>query len=116
MNEIIFFVFLSTTMIIAFNLFALESNNPLSLQSIVGICVLICLLPLNFAYCYFADIVTANLYEIGDIFYNIAWYQLPVQMQIFLVLPIQRTGKRFRFQSLGIIDCSLAVFLSVGSI
>lgn len=113
MNEIILFVVVTSTMTLAFNLFALESNDLLSLQLYTGIGVLIFLLPMNFSYCYFAEMVASDLCGIGDVFYDSAWYRLPVKLQKVLILPIQRTGQEIRFRSFGFIDCSLAMFLKV---
>lgn len=113
MNEIIFFTLLTTLISFAFNLHALESNDLFSLQSIVGIVLMICMLPLNFGFCFLAELITANLYEIGDIFYDSPWYRLPAREQQIVIFPIHQTGQEFRFRSLGIIDCSLATFLSV---
>lgn len=113
MSEIIFIVLITNMMIIAFNLFAIESSKVFSLQTLVGVSLLICLLPVIFGYCFLAEVTTANLYGIGGIFYESPWYRLPVKHQRIVIFPIQRTEQTFRFQSLGVINCSLATFLSV---
>lgn len=56
---------------------------------------------------------TTDLLEIGDIFYNSAWYRLPIKEQRLLALPIQRSQREFRLSGLGFLDCSLAVYSSV---
>lgn len=71
------------------------------------------LLPMIFAFCFLAELITANLFHIGGIFYDSLWYQLPAKQQRIVIFPIQRGGRGFRFRSLGLIDCSLATFLSV---
>lgn len=113
MSETLFIAVLTSMIIIAFNLFALESNDLFSLQTFVGLILMVCLLPSIFVYCYLAESTTANLHEIGDIFYESPWYRLRVNQQPIVVCAIQRAGRVFRFRSLNLIECSLATFLSV---
>lgn len=113
MEEMIFFVILTSIIVIAFNLFAMESSDWMSLQTIVGIGTLSCLLPLDFVYCFCSEMVAACLYEIGDIFYDSAWYRLPVKYQRLTILPIQRAGREMQFKCLGLVECSLAMFATV---
>lgn len=110
MNEIIFIALLTSIIIIAFNLFALESNETFSVQALVGFFLMVCLLPLIFAICYFGETITTNLFDIGDIFYDSPWYRLPAEQQLLILLPIQRTGRYFRFKSMDLIECSLDTF------
>lgn len=114
-DEMILFTMATSTMNLAFNLFALESNDLISLEILSAVGVLAIMLLLNFSYCYFAEMVAAALYKIGDVFYDSAWYQMPVKLQKIIMLPIQRTGKEMRFRSFGFVDCSLAMFLMVNS-
>lgn len=97
----------------AFNLFAMESSDTMSLQTLVGTSALMCLLPLNFAYCYYAEMVCTSLFEVRLIFYSSAWYKLPVKQQQFIILPVQRAGRKMRFKCLGLVECSLAMFSTV---
>lgn len=113
MSEIIFVALLTSILIIALNLYALESNDLFSLQTGVGYALMMCLLPMIFAFCFLAERITTNLYEIGDIFYDASWYRLPAKQQRIVICPIQRAGQEFRFRSLGLVDCSLTTFLSV---
>lgn len=113
MSEVIFIVLLISIIIIACNLFALESNDLLSLQAIVGLAVMICVLPVIFVYCFLAEWIKKNLYDIGNIFYDSPWYRLPVKQQQIVIFPIQRAGQEFRFLCFGLIDCSLDTFSSV---
>lgn len=68
---------------------------------------------LTFAHYYLSERVTFDLLEIGAIFYNLTWYQLPVKQQRLITLPIARAQREFRLRNLNLSDCSLAVFLSV---
>lgn len=113
MSEIIFIALLTNIIILAFNLYAVESNDLFSLEAIVGSLTIVGLLPLTFGYCYLAELMTSSLDDIGDIFYNSPWYELPAKQQKIVILPIQRTGREFSFQCLGLIDCSLVTFSSV---
>lgn len=113
MDAILFIMTLTSTIVIAFNLFAVEMN-AISLETIVAFFDLFVTLSLSFAYCYLSDWITADLLEIGDIFYNSPWYRLlSTRKQRLLVLPIQRAHRLVRLRSLGLFDCSAAVFLSV---
>lgn len=114
MGEILFSLFLTCTIIIAFNLFALESNKLFSIQTVIAICDVTCLLPSNFTYCFLAEKVTADLLKIGDILFSSAWYQLPLAQQKLLIVSIQFAEREYRIKGLRLIDCSLGVFLSVG--
>lgn len=113
MSEIIFVALLTSMLIFAFNLYGLESNDLFSIQSAVGLALVLGLLPLIFAYCFLAESITVNLYDIGDIFYDSPWYRLPAKHQRIVILPIQRAGREFCFLCLGLVDCSLATFSSV---
>lgn len=113
MDGILFSMFVTCTVIIAFNLHVLGSNELFSLQTVVAICDVACLLPSSFTYCYQAEIVTANLLKIGDIVYGSAWYRLPVKQQQRLIFPLQRSQHIYRLKSLRLINCSLPVFWTV---
>lgn len=105
---------LSTTICIAFDLFAVELSDTLSLETVTAVTNLCVVLAIAFAYCYLSDWITADLLEIGNVFYSSPWYRLlSVKQQQLLVLPIQRANRLVRLRSLGLIDCSGAVFLSV---
>lgn len=101
------------TISIALNLYALELNNTISAEAMDALFDLFLVVMLMFTYCYLSERVTADLFDIGDIFYNVDWFQLPVNQQRFLVLPIQRSQRELRLQGLGLFDCSLAIFSSV---
>lgn len=101
------------TVSIAFNLFVFESNDKFNMEMVTASVDLSFMLGLTFVYFYFSERITADLSEVGEIFYNSPWYQLPVKQQKLMTLPIQRAQRVFRLQCLGLCDCSLAVFASV---
>lgn len=113
MDVILFNMSLSSTICISFNLYAVEISDILSLEVVVASFDLAITLGLLFAYCYLSDWMTADLFEIGYVFYNSSWYRLETKRQRLLVLPIQRANRLVRLKSLGLFDCSTAVFLSV---
>lgn len=115
MDEVLFYILLACSSIIAFDLIALESNDIFSLETAVTLYDLNTILAMTFIYCYSSEQITLMLYNIGDIFYNSMWYQLPVALQKPVIFPILRSSRVFRLRSLGLIDCSLPVFLSVNS-
>lgn len=57
-----------------------------------------------------SEMVTGALEDIGDLFYDVAWYRLPPKQQIRVGLSIQRAQKNFRMTGLGLVECSLRVY------
>lgn len=88
--------------------------EEISFNTFMSFAALLCSLIPTFLYCYFADGVTVNLFEIGDIFYKSMWYKLPNQKQRLLILPIQRSQRIFRLHGYKIVDCTLESFAAVG--
>lgn len=113
MEMIIFKITLTCTIVIASSLFVLELNVFLSIEALIAFINLICVLMPMVIYCYLSEWVTSDLLEIGDIFYNSPWHQLPSKEQRLVALPIGRAQRMFRLRGVGLIDCSLAVFSSV---
>lgn len=113
MEFILFNITFTCVIVIACNLYVLETN-ALSLATIVALVDMISIVGLTFTYSFWSDWITINLMDIGDIFYQSAWYRLPVKQQKRLVLPIQRAQRLICLRCLGLFDCSLPVFLSVG--
>lgn len=109
----LFVMALTCTMAVAMNLFAVELNGIFSMTTLVACIDLFSVNSLMVIYSYLSEWITSDLLEIGDIFYNSAWYQLPVNEQRLLTLPIGRAQREFRLSGLGLFDCSLAVFSSV---
>lgn len=112
--ELILFNITFTCIIgIAFNLSVIDLNDSLSLEIIVALADLLLILSLTLAYFYLSEWITSDLLEIGDIFYNAAWYRLPTMQQKLLIFPILRAGRPLHLKGLGFFDCSLALFASV---
>lgn len=101
-------------MMIAIFLIYLGLVNIVSIPGIGMITTIINLLVQLVIYCAFSEKVTNDLFESGDLFYESPWYRLPVKLQKLYILPVQRSQKEFRLSGLGIIECSLGVFASVG--
>lgn len=114
MNGVIFYQFVSCVAFIAFSLFAVDRNvGSFDFDTIFCVLTLAAALSSTFIYCYYADKITRNLIEIGDIFYHTNWYGLPLKAQKLLVFSIQIAQKPFLFSGYGIFDCSLEIFVSV---
>lgn len=113
MEFIIFNITFTCIIVIACNLFIIETNDALSFPIIVALADVITLVGLSFIYFYVSERITSKMMEIGDIFYHSAWYRLPTKQQSCLILPIQRAQREFRLRGLGLYDCSLPVFFSV---
>lgn len=114
MEGTIFNMTLNCTMIIAFNLCAIEFSGGPS----IGICIafmnMCTICSLTFSYFYLSECITTDLMAIGDAFYNSMWYDRFTSMQQKrLVLAIQRAQHQVRLTGLGLFDCSLPVFSAV---
>lgn len=113
MEMILFTLALTCTIVIALNLFVVELNGMLSMETLAAFIDLSGTLILMIIFCYLSECVTSDLLEIGENFYNSPWYRLPLKEQRLLVLSITRAQRVFRLKGLGLFDCSLAVFSSV---
>lgn len=92
---------------------AMTSNPHLNVNfgvMLFGLCVTILSI---YILCFLSENVTNTLEAIGDIFYNSAWYRLPPKQQELFIVPIQRAQINFRLSGIGIVECSLKVFLLV---
>lgn len=99
---------------IAFSLSAVDKNlSDFNVDILFCFVTLLTALSSTFIYCYYADKVTSNLVEIGDIFYRSEWYMLSPKIQKLVILPIQIAQRPFRFSGYGIVDCSQAIFGTV---
>lgn len=115
MSPILFVLLLSYSITIAIFLVCLGLVNIFSLTAFATITALTDILTQMVIYCAYSENVTNDLVASGESFYESPWYQLPVKLQQFYILPIQRSQKEFRRSGLGIIECSLGVFVSVGA-
>lgn len=68
---------------------------------------------INCMLCFFITISTANGMVIGDLAYDLYWYQLLPHDQFIVQTIIQRPQKPCELRGLGVFACSLATFLKV---
>lgn len=61
-------------------------------------------------FCRFATLAADRAAAIGDIAYDLNWFEYPVEMQKYVILIIGRTSKRDEFSGLGLIPCSMEMF------
>lgn len=113
--DVVFYQLMVCAVIIAFNLFALDIATATILHSIVSLGELLSTIVPTYIYCSLSEYFTANLLEIGEVFYASTWYNFRVKYQKLLKMPIMRSQREVRLSGLGLIDCSLNVFLSVNT-
>lgn len=113
MGLILFTLTFLCTFDMALNLRALEMYSLFTIEMLNMFVNFSMVFALTLAHYYLSERVTANLLEIGEIFYNSAWYRLPVKHQLLLTLPIHCAQQEIRLNGLGFFDCSLAFFCSV---
>lgn len=109
-SEFLFIQLVICAIAMAFNLFALESHGIFSTHSMSTIIGLIVVLTFTFIVCYLAEALTLDLNGIADIFYDLAWYQLPIKAQTLFIPIISHSLHEFRLNGIGLIECSLFVF------
>lgn len=110
----LFFQLLVCAVSLAVFMIGLESNPHLNLIAFIMLIGVSVTLTSTGIPCYLSENVTNALEAIGDIFFDCAWYHLPPKQQKLFLLPLQRSQKTFRFTGLGLVECSLGVFLGVG--
>lgn len=114
MQSALFYQLIECISFVAFSLFALdESMEEINLNTFMSFSALLYAIFSTIIYCYFADRLTADLFEVGDIFYESMWYKLPNQEQKASILSIQRAHRIFRMKCYGIVDCTLDTFTKV---
>lgn len=113
MSPAIFYQLLLCAVILAVYLFTIQVTELFSFGSLVSFVGILCIVGPTYIYCMLSENITIKIYEIGDGFYNIAWYRLPIKQQKLFILPIQRSQSEFRLMGLGLVDCSLGVFSAV---
>lgn len=114
MSGIFFVQLLWCAVEMAFLLSTLESESTLVVW--VSILAIPSVMLPTFFYCKLSENLTTDLAVIGDAFYDCAWFNLLAKQQEFFLMPIQRAQIEFRCTGLGIVDCSLRIFLSVNHI
>lgn len=113
MKAVLFNLTFACVIVIASNLLVVELNESINVEMMVAFVNLIVITVMTFAHFYLAEKITSDLLSIGDLFYNSAWYRLPIKQQKLLVLPIQRAQRELRLKCLGLFNCSMPVFSSV---
>lgn len=109
----LFFQLLVCAVSLAIFMVGLETSSIFSMNFILALSGLAAIIASTYICCYLSDRMTRALSEIGDIFYAVTWYELPVKQQKPLILSIQRAQKEFRMSGLGFVECSLRVFSTV---
>lgn len=61
-------------------------------------------------FCIYANFATDQVSAIGDVAYDLKWYNCPLKMQKFIILIIARSQYPAKFTGLGLCDCSLEIF------
>lgn len=114
LSATLFFQLLFCTINIAIFLLAIESDDQIfSVTSLVSFIALSTVLVSIFIYCKLSENITGDLNDIGDVFYESAWYRMPLDQQKMFLRPIERAQKGIRLMGFGMVECSLAMFLSV---
>lgn len=64
--------------------------------------------------CHFAEKLSNQSFNVTRIiYYDLVWYNLSVERQKCMVLPICRSQESFKLTGYGIFDCSMEIFLKV---
>lgn len=113
MEVVLFVSTIVCTIVLALNLYVLESTESINIEILVALPHTALTVGVTFGYFYLSEVITSNLLDVGDFFYDSSWYRLPANRQRLLMLPIQRAQSEFRLRGLGIVDASLPVFASV---
>lgn len=113
MSATIFYQLILCSIVTAVNLFAIYLNGVCALESLIAFIDIISVLTPTFFYCKLSECITSDLHEIGDAFYNMAWYKLPLEQQKMFQSMIQRAQHGARLTGFGVVACSLPAFLSV---
>lgn len=112
----LFFQLLICALSLAAYMIAVQPNTFPGLKSTESITGIINVLTATYIYCLLSENVTLDLSSIGSIFYNCDWYRLRPKEQQLLALPIQRGHREYRMTGLGLVECSLRVFMAVSAI
>lgn len=115
MSEVLFYQMLFSAIELASFMFAVDESKGMSpSNNTAALSVLTVLLP-TFLFCKLSESVSARLLAVADGFYACSWYCLNAKQQQLFWMPIQRAQKEFRMQGLGIVNCSLEIFLAVNN-
>lgn len=116
MSEVLFYQILFSAIELASFMFAVDESKGMSpSNNTAALSVLTVLLP-TFLFCKLSENVSVRLLLIDDAFYGCSWYYLNASQQKLILMATQRAQKEFRMRGLGIVNCSLEMFLTVDSI
>lgn len=112
MSACLFFQMLLCVASLAVYMLGIETSRVLGLPFFVSLGALLTIVVLTLVYCLVAEHISHDLSGIGDMFYQCAWYRLPLHQQRLFIMPIGRGHKVLRMAGLGLIECSLPSFAS----
>lgn len=85
----------------------IDSNFTVVLYMIFEICVA---LSNPFYFCYSGKQSTESYMQMGDCAYDIAWYNLPVELEKFIILLIANTQEPLYYRGLNVVTLDLETF------
>lgn len=109
----LFFQLLICVLCLAVYMISFESVRVINVRVFVSIAGATSIVASTYIHCFLSELVTRNLQDIGDIFYEFPWYRLPLKQQQLFMLPILRGQEEYRMTGLGMVECSLQTFSSV---
>lgn len=88
----------------------IDTNFSLVLYLLFEICVGL----LNpFYFCYFGKQSTESYVQMGNCAYDIAWYNLPIELEKFLILFIENAQEPLYYRGLNVVTLDLQTFSMV---
>lgn len=114
MSAGLFFQLLACAILLAIFMVGMSGNRISSLDFILAAYFAMMVMSSTYGYSYFSEKVTSDLASIGEAFYQSNWYECPVNQQKIYIVSIQRAQNEFRTKGLGLVECSLRVYSSVG--
>lgn len=67
----------------------------------------------NYILCFVITMLTIDAMSVGDILYDMSWYDLPRYDQFIVQMIILRSQVPFELKGLGVFVCSLETYLNV---
>lgn len=114
MSGILFNQLFSCILFLALMLFSMDQSKTFDTSMILGLQSLVTYLMIGYLYCRLSENMTEKCFEIGDVVYNnLFWYKMSVNERKCIMFIIRQSQKEFRLKGLGMINCSLATYLTV---
>lgn len=113
MSVALFLQLLCSAIITAIDLLVITLSGVVSAVALLAFIDLLTVLIPTLFYCKLSENITTDLGKIDNAFYGFSWHEIPLKQQKLFLLPIQYAQRSFRLTGLGVVDCSLPVFLSV---